>query len=115
MTPIQASKKQNEKLVYMNLKDNKEVQKPKCNLGDIVRTADIKRVFIKGDSTNWSFNLHFTLESHHISHADSKLIIKPNYPEFGIEIRYINKILKELSVIFARLLSQNNFKHRTVF
>ena len=26
-----------------------------------------------------------TLESHHINHANSKLINKPNYPEFGIE------------------------------
>ena len=28
-----------------------------------------------------------TLGSHHISHANSKLNIKPNYPEFGIENR----------------------------
>ena len=31
------------------------------------------------------FNI--TLESHHIKHAISKLITKPNYPEFGIEFR----------------------------
>ena len=52
MTPLQASKKSNEKLVYTNLKDNREVQKPKFNLGQLVRAADIKRVFSKGDSTN---------------------------------------------------------------
>ena len=51
---IQASKKSNEKLVFENLKDKKEVQKPKIKLGQMVRTADIKRVFGKGDSTNWS-------------------------------------------------------------
>ena len=33
MTPNQASKKSNQKLVYNNLKDNREVLKPKFNLG----------------------------------------------------------------------------------
>ena len=42
----------------MNLKDNREVQNPKCKLGDLVRTADIKRVFSKGDSTKWSYILY---------------------------------------------------------
>ena len=51
-TPTQASEKLNEKLVYNNLKDNRENQKPKFNLGQLVRTADIKRVFSKGDSTS---------------------------------------------------------------
>ena len=64
MTPIQASKK-NEKEVYSNLKDNREVRKPKFNLGQLVRTADIKRVFSKGDSTNWSYNLHTLTEIIH--------------------------------------------------
>ena len=54
MTPKQASKKSTEIEVYSNLKDNGEVRKPKFNLGQLVRTADIKRVFSKGDSTNWS-------------------------------------------------------------
>ena len=61
------------------------------------------------------FGLNFTLESHHNSHANSKIIIKPNHPEFGIEVRYINESIKELSVIYARLLNQNKFKHQTVF
>ena len=46
------------------------------------------------------------LDSHHINHAISKLTVIPNYPEFGIEVRYINKIVKELSVIYARLKNQ---------
>ena len=33
------------------------------------------------------------LDSHHNNHANSKIIVKPNYPEFGIEARYINKII----------------------
>ena len=37
----------------------------------------------------------FTLESHHNNHATSQVIVKPNYPEFGIEKRYIDKIEKK--------------------
>ena len=59
------------------------------------------------------FNL--TLESHHFNHANFELTIKPNYPEFGIEVRYIKKILRELSGIYARLVNQNKFKYQTVF
>ena len=55
------------------------------------------------------------LDSHHINHANSKLTITPYFPEFGIEIRNINKIQKELSVIYARLINQYIFKHQTVF
>ena len=46
------------------------------------------------------------LDSHHINHANSKLTITPNFPKFGIELRYINKIMKELAMIYARLVNQ---------
>ena len=46
------------------------------------------------------------LESHIISHANSILTITPKIPEFGIEYRYINKIVKEVSNIYARLINQ---------
>ena len=65
MKPIDASKKSNQKLVYNNLKDDREVRKPKFNLGLLVRTADIKRVFSKGDSTNWSYKLYTITEVIH--------------------------------------------------
>ena len=55
------------------------------------------------------------LEIHHINHANSKLIVKPIYHEFGIEFRYIDKIMKDLSVIYARLINKYIFKYQTVF
>ena len=58
MTPVQASRKSNEKLVYSNLKDNRESQKPNFKLGQLVRTTDIKRVFSKSDSANFSYKLY---------------------------------------------------------
>ena len=58
MTPVQASKKSNERKVYSNLRDDRVKQKPKFKLGELVRTADLKRGFSKGDSTNYSYTLY---------------------------------------------------------
>ena len=55
------------------------------------------------------------LESHNISHANSFLTITCKNPEFGLEYRYINKIIKDLSVIYARLINQYKFKYHTLF
>ena len=64
---------------------------------------------------NLKIGFNITLETHHINHDNSKLNIKANYPEFRIEVRCNNKILKELSINFARLLNQYKLKHQTVF
>ena len=55
------------------------------------------------------------LDSHNLHHTNSKLTITPNHPEFGIENRYINKIMKELAVISARLINQYNIRYQIVF
>ena len=65
MTPNQASKKSNERKVYTNLQARRDKQKPKYKLGQLVRTADIKRVFSKGDSTNYSYILYTITEVIH--------------------------------------------------
>ena len=59
--------------------------------------------------------LNITLESHHINQTNSKKILKPNNPDFGIEVRYINKIIKELYDIYARLMNKHKFKYQTIF
>ena len=64
---------------------------------------------------NLKIGFKINLESHNISHANSILNITPNFPDFGIEFRYINKIIKELSVIYARLINQYKFKYHTLF
>ena len=55
---------------------------------------------------NLRVGVKINLDNHHINHANSKLTIMPNFPEFGIEIRYINKIMKELSNTYARIINQ---------
>ena len=58
MTPNQASGKSNEKNSFSNLRGDRVKQQPKYKLGQIVRTAGIKRTLSKGDSTNWSYKLY---------------------------------------------------------
>ena len=104
ITPIQASKK-NEKEVFSNLKDNREFQKPKVKLGQLVRTSDIKRVFSKSDSTNWSYKLYTITEVLH----DTILSYRINYlPErytqnllllTRLSLEENNQVMKELNLI----------------
>ena len=64
---------------------------------------------------NLQVGFRIDMDSHHINHTNSKLNITPKFPEFGIEVRYINKIMKESSVINARLINQCKFEYQTVF
>ena len=54
LTPIQASLKKDEGFIYNNLLDKRKKIKPKFQINDLVRSADLKKTFSKGDTTNWS-------------------------------------------------------------
>ena len=96
MTPTQASKKSNDRKVYSNLRDKREIQKPKYKLGQLVRTADIKRVFSKGDLTNWSYKLYTITE-----------IIQDTVPSYRID--YLPERYNENLLLPTKLtLEQNN-------
>ena len=43
------------------------------------------------------------LDSHHNNHLNSKLTITSNFENTGIEFRFINKIMRETAIIYARL------------
>ena len=64
---------------------------------------------------NLKVGFKINLDSHNLHHANSKITITPNYQELGIEVRYINEIIKELTIIYARLKNQYKFKYQTVF
>ena len=105
MTPFQASKKSNEKEVYSNGKDNREVRKPKFKLGQLVRTADIKRVFSKGDSTNWIYKfyivtqiIHDTIPTYRFDYLPERyneILLLPS----KLSLEEHNQVMKELNLI----------------
>ena len=55
------------------------------------------------------------LESHSINHANSFLNIESNFSDKGMETRYINKILREMAIVYARLINQYKFKYHIIF
>ena len=55
------------------------------------------------------------LDSHHINHLNSKVSISSNIENTGIEFRFINKIMREMAIIHARLINQYKFRYQTVF
>ena len=87
LTPIQASLKKNEGYVYKNLLDKRKKVKPKFQIDDLVRTADLKKTFSKGDTTNWSYKLYKITE-----------IINDTIPSYRIDNlkeRYNESLLKK--------------------
>ena len=96
MTPIQASKKANQKEVYSNLQDKRKILNPKYELGQLVRTSDIRKVFSKGDSTNYSYEIYTITE-----------IIHGTIPSY--RINYLTERYKENLLLPTKLtLDENN-------
>ena len=87
LTPIQSSLKKNEGFVYNNLLDKRKKIKPKFQINDLVRTADLKKTFSKGDTTNWSYILYKITE-----------IINETIPSYRLDNlteRYKESLLKK--------------------
>ena len=95
-----------------NPKTLKQLAREKIKLDDkeLAKMMIIPYYFIDENLKN---GFKINLESHSFSHANSILTIIPKFPDFGIESIYINKIIKELSVIYARLINQYKFKYHT--
>ena len=90
LTPIQASLKKNEEFVYKNLLDKRKKVTPKFQINDLVRTADLRRTFSKGDTTNWSYKLYKITE-----------IINDTIPSYKIDNlseRYNESLLKKTNL-----------------
>ena len=104
LTPIQASLKKNEGYVYKNLLDKRNKIKPKYEIGDLVRTADLKKTFSKGDTTNCFYKLYKiteiindTIPSYHINN------LKERYNESLLKkteltMKENNSVMKKLKI-----------------
>ena len=87
LSPKDVSLKKNEVFVYNNLLDKRKEVKPKFQINDLVRTADLKKTFSKGDTTNWSYKLYKITE-----------IINDTMPSYKIDNlkeRYNESLLKK--------------------
>ena len=96
LSPKDASLKKNEGYVYKNLLDKRKKITPKFQINDLVRVADLKKTFSKGDTTNWSYNLYKVTE-----------IINDTIPAYKIDNlpeRYNESLLKKTDLT----LKENN-------
>ena len=105
MKPIDASKKSNEKIVYSNLQDKRKILNPKYKLGQLVRVSNIRRVFSKGDSTNYSYKLytiteviHDTITSYRINYLPERYNENLLLPS-KLSLEQNNQIMKKLNLI----------------
>ena len=97
-----------------NPKTLKQLAREKIKLDDKeFAKIMINPYYFIGENLKNGFKIN--LESHNISHANSILTIIPKYTDSGIDYRYNNNIIKELSVIYARLNNQYKFKYHTLF
>ena len=96
LSPKDASLKKNEGFVYKNLLDKHKKIKPQFQINDLVRTADLKKTFSKGDTTNWSYKLYKITE-----------IINDRIPSYKIDNlpeRYNEALLKKTELT----MTENN-------
>ena len=101
-----------------NPKTLKQIARQNIKLTDKELDKEIAKTMINPYyfiDENLEIGFKINLESHNISHTNSLLNIIPNFADVGIETRYVNKILKELSVIYARLINQYKFNYHVLF
>ena len=96
LSPKDASLKKNEGFVYKNLLDKRKKIKPKFQINDLVRVANLKKTLSKGDTTNWSYRLYKITE-----------IINDTIPSYRLDNlpeRYNESLLKKTNLT----LTENN-------
>ena len=83
----------------------KKLARNKINLDDKQLNKELAKKMINpycfGDR-NLIVAYKIKLDSHHINHLSSKVTISSNFENTGIEFRFINKIMREMSIIYAR-------------
>ena len=92
-----------------NPKPLREIARKNINLDD----TQIKNQLAKKMLNPYYFTdrashvgVDITLDSHHNI---------PNQIEFGIELQNIEKILREMAIIYARIVNQHKLKYQTIF
>ena len=106
-TPIQNKIKK-----VANPKTLKQIARQNIKLNDKKINKELAKKMINPYyfiDENLKIGFKINLESYNINHANSLLNMIPNFPDIGIETRYINKIFKEMATIHARIINQYMF------
>ena len=105
LSPNDASLKKNEAFVYKNLLDKGNKIKPKFQVNDLVRVADLKKTFSKGDTTNWSYKLYKiteiindTIPSYHIDNLKERYNVSL-LKKTDLTLKQNKDVMKKLNLI----------------
>ena len=96
----------------------KKLARSKINLDDKQLNKELAKKMINPSyftDRNLQVAYKINLDSHQINHLNSELTISSNFENTGIEFGFINKIMREMSIIYARLINQYKFRYQTVF
>ena len=96
LSPKDASLKKNEGYVYINLLDKRKQIKPKFQINDLVRVADLKKTFSESDTTNWSYKLY------KITEIINETIL--SYKIDSLKERYNEALLKKTDLTMKKII-----------
>ena len=104
LTPIQASSKKKEVFLYINILEKRIKIKTKFQVNDLVRTADSKKNFSKGNMTNWSYKLYKitetindTIPTYHIDNFP-KRYNEALFRKTELTMKEYNTVMKKLNL-----------------
>ena len=101
-----------------NPKSLKRIARNTINLDDKQLNKELARKMTNPyyfSDRNLKVAYKINLDSHHINHLYSKINITSNFQDTGIEFLFVNKITREMSIIYARLINQYKFRYQVVF
>ena len=59
--------------------------------------------------------LKINLDSHHINHLNSKITLSSTTEYNKIDMHLINDLVKQMSIVYARIIDHFKFKYQCVF
>ena len=101
-----------------NAKTLKQLSRENINITEKNLDKELAKTMINPDyfiDENVKVDFKNSLESHNINDAISVLKIIFNFLVIGIETRYINKIVKKMATIYARLINEYKFLSHLLF
>ena len=96
-----------------NISQNKVIVPRKKPIKRVVETKEVFKVTDTNVENLYSFTdkilkiaYDITIDNHHGKHANSQIPITSKFDNIGIDINHINKIMEEMSYVYAKLINQ---------
>ena len=95
----------------------RQIARNTINLDDKQLNKELARKMINPyyfSERNLKVAYKINLDSPHINHLNSKITITSNFQDTGIKFPFNNKIMREMSIIYARSINQYKSRYQVV-